>query len=53
MGQIGSMNLAKLVIVPAARQSYAANLSAHAGRERCDFNPVIVCHIFAFWDSTN
>ena len=53
MVQIGSMNLGKLVIVPAARQSYAANLSAHAGRERCDFNPVIVCHIFGFWDSTN
>ena len=33
--QIGSMNLGKLLIV-------------QAGCERCDFNPVIVCHIFAF-----
>jgi len=51
MIQKGSMNLGKRVIVPTIRQSYAANLSTPAGRERCGFNPVIVCHILAFWNS--
>jgi hypothetical protein len=51
MIQIGSMNLGKLVIVQTIRQSYAANLSTPAGRERSGFHPVIVCHILAFWNS--